>query len=135
MDIWLVLEITHPVATWCTQWKWKKKKKRIYPKKKQDVNMMHSEDTRMSRWWKKVSLHCLNSWALTWCALVDTCSEGVSTLMCTVTLQHTRHQSESNPLTVTHNLIQVSSQHEKMIYSYMYYNIIMTLLWQPRHWK
>lgn len=35
---------------------------------------------------ENVSLHCLNSKALTWRALVNTCSEGVSTSMCTVML-------------------------------------------------
>ena len=53
-----------------------------------------------------VSLHRLNSWALTWRALVDTCSKGVSTF--TVCSHAPAHRTSVNPS--SHSLTQVSSR-------------------------
>lgn len=75
---------------------------------------------------ENISLHCLDSWALTWHALVDTCSEGVFTLMCTVMLQHTKHQSI--PRHTQSHSGQLSGW--KQIYVHVLYNIIM-LFWWP----
>lgn len=38
--------------------------------------------------------HCLNSWVLTWCTLVDTRSKGGSTFMCTVM----HYKQQPNPV-------------------------------------
>lgn len=55
----------------------------------------------------KVPPHCLNSWALTWRALVDTRSEGVSTSVCTVVLQHSERQRRAR------RVIRVTSPSEE----------------------
>lgn len=63
--------------------------------KTQEINMvLYKRHKNVLLVEENISLHCLDSWALTWHALVDTCSEGVFTLMCS---HAPAHQTSVNP--------------------------------------